>query len=264
MSPAEIIFGSSIQLERGILSPLSGEELESVRKSCTYKEYVTNMWNSQQSIIERARSNLQEKDAKHIARKTEVNEGEVTIFPIHSYVLAEPQNYFTVRKETNKLKTILKGPFKVVAISDDNSKYTVLNLVTDRIRVYHVSALRAFNARPEDTDLTKYAVRDDNYFMVRSVKGFRPKSYKRKDSRKTLEFQIEWDIDGSLTWEPWSAVRTLKEVRKWVQSPACTNKDLKALFPVNIIEEEKESDEENLQEELPPEDFPYWPNLDRK
>jgi len=100
--------------------------------------------------------------------------------------------------------------------------------------------------------------------MVRSVKGFRPKSYKRKDSRKTLEFQIEWDIDGSLTWEPWSAVRTLKEVRKWVQSPACPNKDLKALFPVNIIEEEKESDEENLQEELPPEDFPYWPNLDRK
>jgi hypothetical protein len=176
-----------------------------------------------------------------------VNEGEVTIFPIHSYVLAEPQNYFTVRKETNKLKTILKGPFKVVAISDDNSKYTVLNLVTDRIRVYHVSALRAFNARPEDTDLTKYAVRDDNYFMVRSAKGFRPQSYKKKDSRKILDFQIEWDIDGSLTREPWSAARTLK-----------------ALLPVNNIEEEKESDEENLQEELRPEDFPYWPNLDRK
>ncbi len=39
------------------------------------------------------------------------------------------------------------------------------------------------------------------------------------DSRKSLEFQIEWDIDGSLTWEPWRGVRSLMAVRKWVQSP---------------------------------------------
>ena len=147
-----------------------------------------------------------------------------------SYVLAEPLNYFTVRKEPNKLKPILKGPFKVVAVSDDNAKYTVLNLVTMRLRVYHVSALRAFNARLEDHDPTKYAVRDYNFYMVRSVKGFRPKSFSASNSRKTLQFEIEWDIDGSTTWEPWSAVRSLGALSKWVNSPACTNKALKALF----------------------------------
>ena len=99
------------------------------------------MWNSQQTIISKARSNLKELDAKNIAKRLKANEGEVTRFPIHSYVLVEPQNYFTIRKETNKLKTILKGPFKVVAVSDDGAKYTVLNLVTMRLRVYHVSAL---------------------------------------------------------------------------------------------------------------------------
>ena len=262
MSPAEIVYGRSIHLERGILAPL-GEEVETIQKKSSYKEYITNMWNSQQTIISKARSNLETKDAKNIAQRLEANEGEVTRFPIHSYVLAEPLNYFTIRKETNKLKTILKGPFKVVAISDDSAKYTVLNLVRMRLRVYHVSALRAFHARPEDTDLTKYAVRDSNFYMVRSIKGFKPKTFKLGDSRKTLEFQIEWDIDGSLTWEPWSGVRSLLAVRKWVQSTNCTNKALKALFPVQVIPEEIESDEENAREVIP-ENTPYWPNLESK
>ena len=262
MSPAEMVFGRSIHLERGILAPL-GEEVEAIQKNSNHREYITNMWNSQQTIISKARSNLKELDAKNIAKRLKANEGEVTRFPIHSYVLAEPQNYFTIRKETNKLKTILKGPFKVVAVSDDGAKYTVLNLVTMRLRVYHVSALRTFHARPEDTDLTKYAVRDSNFYMVRSIKGFKPKSFKMGDSRKTLEFQIEWDIDGSLTWEPWSGVRSLLAVRKWVQSPICTNKALKALFPVQVIPEEMESDDENAKEVIP-DSIPYWPNLEQK
>ena len=259
MTPAEVIFGSAIQLERGIISPLLSDELFTLQKTCTYQEYITNMWTSQQSLILKARSNLLNKDAKHVAKKSEENDGDITIFPVDSYVLAEPLNYFTVRKEPNKLKPILKGPFKVVAVSDDNAKYTVLNLVTMRLRVYHVSALRAFNARPEDHDPTKYAVRDYNFYMVRSVKGFRPKSFSASNSRKILQFEIEWDIDGSTTWEPWSAVRSLGALSKWVHSIACTNKALKALFPINRIEEEKESDEENEKGEEVKDDHPYWP-----
>jgi hypothetical protein len=91
MSPAEIIFGRSIQLERGILAPL-GEEVEAIQKNSSYKEYITNLWNSQQTIISKARSNLKEKDAKNIAQRLEANEGEVTKFPIHSYMLKEPHN----------------------------------------------------------------------------------------------------------------------------------------------------------------------------
>ena len=162
------------------------------------------MWSTQQALIGKARPNLQEKDTKHILSKNKKNDNEVTKFPIDSYVLAENPNYFLVRKEPNKLKLILKGPFKDVAISDDNAKYTVLNLTSMRLRVYHVTALRAFHARPEDTDLTKYAVRDDNFFIVKAVLGFRPQKFDKGDSRKTFEFKIQWDIDNSTTWEPWS------------------------------------------------------------
>ncbi len=68
---------------------------------------------------------------------------------------------------------------------------TPSTLVTIRLRVSHVSALRAFNARPEDHDPTKYAVRDYNFYMVRSVKGFKPKTFTSSNSRKILQFEIE-------------------------------------------------------------------------
>jgi hypothetical protein len=150
------------------------KEMDTLRKTCTYKEYVTNMWSTQQALIGKARANLQEKDTKHILSKNKKNDNEVTKFPIDSYVLAENPNYFLVRKEPNKLKPILKGPFKVVAISDDNAKYTVLNLTSLSI------------SRPEDTDLTKYAVRDDNFFIVKAVLGFRPQKFDKGDSKKIL------------------------------------------------------------------------------
>ena len=70
-------------------------------------------------------------------------------------------------------------------------------------------------------------------------------------------------IDGSFKLEAWSGLRSFLAVRKWVKSPSCTNKTLKALFPVQIIPEEMESDEKNAREKIP-EGAPYWPNLKQK
>ena len=235
------------------------DEREAIQSTSTYQDWVRNLIATQDLLIAKARDNLRQKDAKHL-EKREADMEEILaqpLFPINSYVLAEPLGYFTTRKEPNKLKPMLKGPFKVMAISDDNSTYTVLNLVTMRIRKYHVKSLRAFHSRPGDVDPTKYAIRDQNFFMVRSVKNFKPKNFSKETSRKALEFLIEWDIDGSETWEPWSNVRTLREVNKWVQSKQCKNLALKQLFSVNDKEEQEESDDENEREEV---ENPSWPD----
>ena len=230
------------------------EVYEAVQQSCSFPDWVNEMLNRQAFLIEKAQANLKARDAKHLERKGLENDGEITIFPIGSYVLAEKLNFFTIRKETDKLKPYLKGPFRVEAFKEDYSQYTVRNLVTNNIRTYHVKKLKAFQARPEDTDLTKYAVRDDNFWIVESVKDFRPKSFDGTTSRKLLEFKVEWEIDKSLTWEPWSIVRKLQSLRDYVHSASCKNKVLKKIVPTNIVEEEEESDEEFNQEQ----DAPYW------
>jgi len=168
--------------------------------------------------------------------------------------LAEKLNFFTKRKETDKLKPYLKGPFKVESHTDDYSRYTVRNLVTMKIRTFHVKSLQAFYSRPKDTDLTKYAVRDDHFWVVKSIIDFRPKSFNNSSSRKILEFKVEWEIDGSQTWEPWSIARKLQALQSFVHSTKCKNKFLKNLVPINEMEEEIESDEEFDREE----DKPVW------
>ena len=45
--------------------------------------------------------------------------------------------------------------------------------------------------------------------------------------------------------------------------PQLHNKALKALFPVQVIPEEMESDDENAKEVIP-DSIPYWPNLEQK
>ncbi len=107
---------------------------------------------------------------------------------------------------------------------------------------------------PEDTDLTKYALRDDHFWVVKSVLDFRPKLFTDSSSRKILEFKIEWEIDGSKTWEPWSIARKLQALHTFVHSNKCKNKFLKKLVPINEMEEEIVSDKEFGSEE----DTPKW------
>ena len=253
ISPAEIIT-PCLNLQRRILIDQELEVYEAIQQSCTFPEWINEMLNMQNHLIEKAQENLKARDARHLERKSLTNDGEVTQFPIGSYVLAEKLNFFTIRKETDKLKPYLKGPFRVESCTEDFSQYTVRNLVTNNIRTYHVKMLKAFHARPEDTDLTKYAVRDDNFWIVQSIKDFRPKNFDGSTSRKLLEFMVEWEIDKSKTWEPWSYVRKLQALRDYVHSTSCKNKVLKKIVPTNIVEEEEESDEEFNQEQ----DAPYW------
>ena len=248
VSPSEIIT-PGLNLNRNLIPSREPDETEAVVSTSNFPEWINVMLNLQTLLTEKARENLKARDAQHLLEKNEANKNEVTHFPIGSYVLAEKLNFFTLRKETDKLKPYLKGPFKVEAHSDDYSKYTVRNLVTMKLRTFHVKRLKAFLSRPEDTDLTQYAVRDEHFWIVKEIVDFRPKSFNASSSRKNLEFRIEWEIDGSQTWEPWSLARKLKALETFMHSIKCKNKFLKKLVPIDTIEEEIESDEEFDREE---------------
>ena len=134
-------------------------------------------------------------DHFHIARR---GTGDVTEFPINSYVLVNYEN--EQNRPPTKLHTHLRGPLQVVNFV--GPIYTLRNLVTNKLEDFHVKLLRAFHYDIAEVDPANIAMHDNDYFVIEHVQAHRFNGPKSKKS--SLEFQIKWDNQLEPTWHQWS------------------------------------------------------------
>jgi hypothetical protein len=151
VSPAQIIYGNAIDLDRSILLPTTSRHEKQGEK---LSQWTAGMLQTQEDVIRVAREHQEEHDVHHIAMHT----SERTEFPINSYVLAQYENL--EHKAPSKLHPHLKGPYQVVNYS--GSVYTVRNLVTNKLEDYHVTNLRPFEYDPMKVDPRQVANVDSN------------------------------------------------------------------------------------------------------
>ena len=178
VSPAQLLFGNAIQLDKGILLPHVILEEDGKRLS----EFTSQMIARQHKALVIAKETQQKKNDDHMKSKS----GDITQFPDNSYVLVE---YFT--GPPSKLHPILKGPLRV--INHVGSIYSLQSLVDDTIEDYHISLLRPylydsnFTHSPEDV-----ANRDDQLWVVDSILEHSGD----KTKRSTLQFKVRWANHG--------------------------------------------------------------------
>ena len=147
VSPAQLLFGNAIQLDKGILIPYKEEETEEKQLS----EWTSKMISRQEKTLIIARETQSQKDDIHMKSKS----GDITEFPDNSYVLVE---YFT--GPPSKLHPILKGPLRVV--NHNGSVYSLQSLIDDKIEDYHISKLRPYRYNPNFNETpASVANRDD-------------------------------------------------------------------------------------------------------
>ncbi len=86
------------------------------------------------------------------------------------------------------------------------SQYTLQDLVTDKLKNFHVTQLKAFVYDEMDTDPANIARSEQNEFLVESILAHRHDGSKK---RTNYEFQVKWAGYGETnnTWEPWEFVR---------------------------------------------------------
>jgi len=206
VSPAQIVFGNSLQLDRGLLFQ------NNPNPSQTMSEWMQKMLDAQAKIIAVARKTLDNRDALYISKQSD----EITSYPINSYVLV----HYIDRPPTT-LHTIREGPFRVV--SSTEGRYTLMNLITGETKECHISRLRPFYY--DDIEITRQtAMRDSQQWDVDYIITHAGD----KSCRKELKFKVKWlDHDETFaTWEPYSNLRHNSKLHEY-----CRIHKMKSLIP---------------------------------
>ena len=199
-SPASLLFGNQLNLNRGILTKFPDNPELPISAS----KIIANMLLIQQQLNNMAETHLKSADKLHVA----VNVTPETIFEIDSYVLA-----LNPKGPETRLHCKWLGPFKVVTF--DKSQYTILNLITHKTRDVHASQLKPFRFDPTKRSPTDTARRDYMEFFIEDILSH----VGNKSKPSTMRFHVKWlNYDSTHnTWEPWQSLRTTDQLHKYLR-----------------------------------------------
>ena len=190
MSPANIIFGNAINLDRGIfLSYIPGNNRDK-----TLSKWMADMLTDQHNIILAAQETQLSLNIDHMVDNRALSE-----FDINSYVMVSYED-----RPSSKLHTNYKGPLRV--INSIGSIYTLQNLVTGKNEDHHISKLQPFYYDAEHTDPVLIANKD---YDVVNVERILEMSGDPNGSRKLLLFKVHWQGCSDLvdSWESYATLR---------------------------------------------------------
>jgi hypothetical protein len=229
-SPAQILFGNSVDLNRNTII----EQSYLTKEDVSYSTWVQELRNMQLRIIDIARNTLTERDEVHMINYPSTQDS----FEVGSYVLVEYKNVFR-RGPNSKLLPFLKGPLQVV--DKDKSKYFLKDLITQRIKPYHVKRLSKFQHDPSKWDPLKVALRDTgDLFQVLRVSGYEGNP---KGPKSQLFFRVHWVGYEETSMEPWANVKNNVALHEFLKNHK--NKSVQALMPKNILTAETHEDSES-------------------
>jgi hypothetical protein len=200
ISPADLLFGNQLQLDRGILLPFSeAPEITSLPAR------VATMLTLQARLVKISQDLLQASDAKHLASTSST----LTEFDIGTHVLVAYED-----GPPTRLLTRWRGPLKI--LSRNKSEYLLLDLVTGKEKLFHVKNMRIFRFDSLSVDPLDIARRDYNEFFVEKIMDH------MGDFRKvsTLTFKVRWSRYSPEydTWEPWKNLRHLAPLHEYLRS----------------------------------------------
>jgi hypothetical protein len=196
VSPAELLFGNMVQLDRGIFLPQLSEE---DNREVALSDWADRMLSAQRILLEIATDRQRLKDERHLSKAPI----DTTSFAEGTYVLVEPHTQSGLGKPPGKFTPRLLGPYLVVNRVGD--KYSCRNLVDDTVKDYHVTQLRVYNNDDQFLDPREVALRDKGDYEIEAIVAHEGDTTKLK----SLKFQVKWYGFGNdfNTWESWSNLR---------------------------------------------------------
>ena len=203
ISPAEMLFGNALDLDRSIFVPAQERNASVLEKPLS--AHTSKMLSIQDNLIKIARDQLQFSDRNRIGYYPV----DRTAFAKDSYVLVK---YRTGNPPT-RLHTKWRGPMRV--ISNNFNNYTLRDLINHKDKIYHVTDLRVFHFDPIKTDTQDVARKDYLEYFIEEVLSHRGNV--RYSSQ--LEFKIKWlgYEEDKNSWEPWKILRDTEKLHTYLR-----------------------------------------------
>ena len=200
VSPARILFGSAVDLDRGIFMP---NQMQEQHDHGDLSDYVNKLVEIQKETIRFAAREQQARDAAYKLKSVTAKTGEPTQFKERDFVLLDyPSNGFTRPGPPHKLMTQKRGPLQV--ISNEGPNYRLQDIATGRQTNAHVSRLTEFRFDPTRVDPLAIAVKDTDQLIVERVlnhRGFTGQG--NTNRREDLELLVQWVGQVEPDWQPW-------------------------------------------------------------
>ena len=171
-APSHLVFGTALDLDRGILTP-NIKLREHNHKD--YSTYVEHLVTAQKHAIDAAIYIQKEKDKLHMSQSFDTSSNSIiahiTEFEIGSYVLLEYVDTGLSKKPPNKLMTHLGGPYQVMSYK--GAHYNIRHLNHNTEQTVHVSRLSLFRYDKERVD-PKWVLAKDNceWFVERALRHY--------------------------------------------------------------------------------------------
>jgi len=229
VSPATLVYGSSINLDRGILSePRIGGEQKNIR------EWLDEKLSLQKIVLDRAAEAQRTHDKKHILAGMAAND-KFEAMEIGDQVLVLPDPHSALRA-TDKYLPRNVGPMEIIEVTTLDStikgadeeqitlpyyKITVRNSNTGRNEVYPHARLRPFYHQRGD-DVAQYAAKDGQLYSIDKItKTSKPKgtSYATV-SAEDVKFLVKWKdfSDRDCTWETLSDLKNSEALHAYLST----------------------------------------------
>jgi hypothetical protein len=222
VSPAQIVFGNAIDLDRMILNPPPDALEVSQRtrtRSCgsahhqapgepALSEWMGKMLKNQALLIKLAQDDLDARDYKHIQANRLINPRQQrNPFTVGSYVLVSPPE-----GKATKLASPWQGPYRIVTSLND--QLTIQNLVNHRDRKVHVSQVKAFEYDPYRTDPKSVALRDYQEYAIDEIIDHNGDPTNRTE----MSFLVRWlgYTEADDVWVDWNELKGTEQLHQYL------------------------------------------------
>jgi hypothetical protein len=212
VAPAQLLFGVNHRMERGLFSKgeFNPRDSSSPKRLANWMDEVIK---EQQTLIDVAVETLKERDDRHLRSQP----SDVTVFSENSYVLVAYTRGAMGRRPPTKLHSYWRGPLRVV--SYNGNEYTLQNLVTGKLELQHVTALKQYNYDPKRTseqEIVEVARTDTGDFVVQRILAYAGDL----NEKKTLDFLVKWEglSDEYNLWLPWKELKDNEKLHQFCEN----------------------------------------------